>query len=247
MKKKEKIHIITPSGKEIKLGFLSPCKNGIVVGTAQVEDDDTSHLTIIAKEDFLSSHITPQEHPENRRYFPRMKKSQIVDRFQTMLEHEMISPLSTEHMSEKVFYATRKFENWFNTIKTILFQKRVTSKEIIHIINIKELLEMAPRLAEEIGKNPSAFFGLCTANEILKDESKTVGINNSGLMLIPHEDQLYQVNLFMLSNFKFNPTLEPQEISNPLAEIYQSLGIPQYMKEIEKKKILQKLFSKNTE
>ena len=93
------------------------------MGTAQVEDDDTSHLTIIAKKDKLSAHITPQEHPENRRYFPPMKKSQIINRFQTMVEQEMVSPLSTEQMSEKVMYITQEFENWFNTIKTILFQK----------------------------------------------------------------------------------------------------------------------------
>jgi len=34
--------IILPSGKKHKLGFLSPCRNGFVLGTVEVEEADTS-------------------------------------------------------------------------------------------------------------------------------------------------------------------------------------------------------------
>lgn len=55
-KKRHKLILIAPSGKEYKLGFLSPCKNGIVIGTAEVEEGDTSHLTVLFNEDSISSH-----------------------------------------------------------------------------------------------------------------------------------------------------------------------------------------------
>ncbi|MFX1513017.1 MAG: hypothetical protein ACFFCQ_10555 [Promethearchaeota archaeon] len=58
------------------------------------------------------------------------------------------------------------------------------------------------------------------------------------------KDQLYGVNLPLLTNFNFNPTLEEGEIAPPLNEIYRSIGIPQYIEEIEKKKFLEKILSK---
>jgi len=40
------------------------------------------------------------------------------------------------------------------------------------------------------------------------------------------------------------PTLEEQEISTPLAEIYHSIGVHEYIEEVQKKKFFEKLLSK---
>jgi len=243
-KKKHKLLLMAPSGKEYELGFLSPCRDGIVLGTAKVEDVDTSHLTVIVKGETLSSHITPQDRVENRRYFHPMNKKQIAQAFQKIVEEKLVSPLPTEKMSQEVMYVTQKFEKWLNTVKAILYQEIVTSKEVIHVLNFKKLLEKLPRLIEEITKSPSSFLGLCKASELLEDESKIAGVTKSRLLILPFEDQLYGVNLPLLTNFSFNPTLEEGEISAPLDDIYRSMGIPQYMEEIKKKKFLEKVLSK---
>lgn len=244
-KKRQKLVLIAPSGKEYTLGFMSPCRNGLVLGVPKVEEVDTSHLTVTFKGETLSAHITRQEYSENRQYFPPLSKRRIVKEFQTLIEQKLVSPLSTEQMSGKVLYVTQKFENWLNSIKNILYQERVTSKEVIHVLNFKQLLEKLPQLIEEFKKSPSSFLGLCKAKEILEDKSKIAAISDSRLFLIPFENQLYGVDFALLTNFSFKPSLEQQEISNPLAEIYRSMGIPQYMEEIETKKILEKLLSKN--
>jgi hypothetical protein len=36
-KKKHKLQLISPSGEEYELGFLSPCRDGFVLGTPRVE------------------------------------------------------------------------------------------------------------------------------------------------------------------------------------------------------------------
>ena len=89
------------------------------------------------------------------------------------------------------------------------------------------------------------FLGLCKAKEILEDKSKIAAISDSRLFLIPFENQLYSVDFSFLTNFSFKPSLEQREMSNQLAEIYRSMGILQYMEEIEKKRIMEKLLSKD--
>ena len=49
----------------------------------------------------------------------------------------------------------------------------------------------------------------------------------------------------ILTDFTFKPTSEKADISTTLDEIYRSMGIPQYMKEIEKNKFLEKILSKD--
>jgi len=47
-----------------------------------------------------------------------------------------------------------------------------------------------------------------------------------------------------LTNFNFVPTLEEQEISTPLGEIYRSIGVSEYIEEVQKKRFFEKLPSK---
>jgi hypothetical protein len=65
------------------------------------------------------------------------------------------------------------------------------------------------------------------------------------MLVFPAENQLYGVDCSFITDF--NPALEQQEISTPLSEIYESMGIRQYMEEIEKKEIVEKLFSKRVD
>ena len=241
-KKKHKLLLIIPSGEEYNLGFLSPCKDGIVLGTSKVEDVDTSHLTIIVKGETLSSHITPQDGTEERQFFPSLGIKDIGKKLQTIVDDKLIAPLSAEEISLDLIFFTKKFRNWLNTIQNTLYQKKVSSKEVIHIFNFKKLLEKVPELIERITKSPSSYFGLCKASQILEDKSKIIGFTETGLLVIPFENHLYTINLPLLTDFTFEPSLQKADMSTPLDEIYRSMGIPQYMKEIENKKFLEKIF-----
>ena len=44
MKKKHKLVLIAPSGREYKIGFLAPSKDGLVIGTPKVKGIDTCLL-----------------------------------------------------------------------------------------------------------------------------------------------------------------------------------------------------------
>ena len=247
-KKKQKLYLITPSGKKYKLGFLSPCRNGIVLGAQDVEGVDTSHLTTIARDGIISSHITPQKPLKNRRYFPPMSKEEMVEKVKSLTEDlgegSFIYRLSSNQLSEDVLYITQKLLDWLNSLKDILYEKRITSKEIIHIFHLERLQRELPQMIEELKESPQSFLGLCKAREILEDSSKFCGLSKSGLFVIPLENQLYCVDFSFLTDFSFTPNLGEQEISNPLAEIYHSMGVPQYMKEIEEKRFLEKLLSR---
>lgn len=69
-------------------------------------------------------------------------------------------------------------------------------------------------------------------------------MNNSGLFIAPFENQLYGVRFPLFTNFNFVPTLEEQEISTPLDEIYRSMGVAEYMEEVQNKGFFEKLLSK---
>lgn len=242
MGKKHKLLLVTPSGREFELGFMSPCRNGYVLGVSQVEGVDTSHLTVTAKEGKLSSHITPQEHPQNRRFFPQVNLEDFAKTFQEKVKQDLVSPLSTDQLSEEVIYVTQKFSDWLDSMKNTLYEKRTSSKEVVHVLNFKKLLEKLPQLIEELKNSPSSFFGMCKAKEILEGTSKILGLTKSGTLVIPVENQLYPADFSFIANF--NPVLEQQEVSSPLSEIYRGMGIHQYMREVEKKKIVEKLLSK---
>ncbi len=247
LEKRQKLLLIAPSGKEYKVGFLSSSKDGIILGTAHVEGVNTSHLTVLLKEGTLSSHITPQTYSENRRFFPSMDVDQIVEVFKTKIEPELVTVKLGEQILEEVLYVTEQFSNWINSIYNTLYQKRVISSEVIHVLNFKELLEKLPQHIDEFRRSPQSFIGLCKAKDILDDESKIFGVTRSGSVILPFDNQLYSVDLSSLTNFSFDPSLDQREISSPLNEIYRSMGIPQYMKEIVKKKIIEKLLSSEIE
>lgn len=242
MEKKHKLLLITPSGKEIKLGYLSPTRNGFVLGASQVEGVDTSHLTVFAKGEVLSSHITPQEHPQDRQYFLDLNLKDFAKTIQKLFDPNLLLPLPTDQLSEEVTYVSQRFMDWLDSIKKALYEKRTCKKEIIHVLNFKQYLEKLPKIVEKFQASPSLFFGECKAKEILEDPSKILGLTSSRMFVIPLEDQLYLVDFFSIINF--NPLLEQQEVSGPLSEVYRGMGISEYMREVEKKKIVEKLLSK---
>lgn len=249
MEKKEKLLLVTPSGEEISLGYLSPTRNGFVLGASQVEGVDTSHLTVFSKGEVLSSHITPQEHPQDRQYFPDLNLKDFAKTIQRFFDPNLLSPLSTDRLSEEVTYVSQRFMDWLDSIKNALYEKRTSKKEIIHVLNFKQYLEKLPKIVEEFQAefqaSPSLFFGQCKANEILDDPSKILGLTSSRMFVIPLEDQLYIADFSSFINF--NPLLEQQEVSGPLSEIYRGMGISEYMREVRKKKIVEKLLSKVNE
>lgn len=235
--------MVTPSGSEVELGYLSPCLDGFVLGVPKIEGTDTSHLTIIQKEGMLSSHITPQDNSQKeRKYFPKLNLGDFIKAFQEKAEKNIVIPVPTDKLLEDVFYITQKFVDWMDFVWSTLSEKRTSSKEIIHVLNFKKLVERIPQLVKELKKSPSSFFGICKTKEILEDSSKIFGITESKLLVMDFENQLYYVDFSSLLNF--NPVLEKQELSTPLSELYNSMGINQYMQEVEEKKILDKLLSK---
>jgi len=245
-KKKHKLLLISPTGHEYQVGFLSPCRNGFVLGTSQIEKVDSSHLTIIRKKGKLSAHITAQKHPRKRQYFLPISITEVVARFQSLIDKRMVFRLSPQQLSEEVLYMTEKFAEWYNALMKALYRKKTSKKEVIHILNFKNLIERLPRLVDELKESPHSFFGLCKAKDILKDSSIIAGFSSSRILIIPLENELIGVDFRVFTNSDFTPSMNQPEISNPLTEIYQRMGIPQYIKEIHERKFLEKIISKES-
>jgi hypothetical protein len=157
----------------------------------------------------------------------------------------MVFQLTQEQLSEDVMYVTTKFEDWFNIIIKALFQKKITKKEIIHILNFKKLFDKLPKLIEDFRDAPQSFFGLCKAKDMLKDKSIIAGISNSRTLIIPSGKRLIGIELRIFTNFDFMPSMDKSQIQPPLTQLYESMGINQYIKqEVMEKKFLENLLSK---
>lgn len=244
-KKKHRLLVISPGGEEYQIGFLSPCKDGYVLGTSQIEKGDSTHLTILRRKGTISAHITPQGLSKERQYFPPLSVKEFAARFRSLLDDKMVFQLSQEQLSEDVLYVTTKFEDWFNTLVKALFQKKVTKKEILHILNFKNLLDQLPRLVEGFRTTPRSFFGLCKAKDMLNDTSIVAGVSNSKILIIPFAKELIGIDFRVFMNFDFVPSMGRSQLINPLNEFYQSLGITQYIQqEVMEKKFLENLLSK---
>ena len=245
-KKGHKLVLISPNGNEYQIGFLTPSRNGFVLGISQVGQEETSHLTVIKKRGKISAHITPQTHPEDRQYFLPMSKKEIVARFQSLVKNNLIFSLSPEQLSEDVLYITQKVIDWYDYLRKAFYRKKRTNKEVIHILDFKRLIEKVPSLIDEIKESPESFFGLCKARDILEDHSKIAGINNARALIVPIDGNLYGIDFSAFTSFDFTSSMDPREIQNPLMEVYKSMGIPQYMQEIQKKKFLERLIAKES-
>ena len=244
-KKKHKLLVISPDGEEYQIGFLSPCRNGYVLGTSQIEKGESSHLTILRKKGTIAAHITPQKPSKERQYFLPLSVKEFAARFQSLLDNKLVFQLSKEQLSEDVMYVTRKFEDWFNALVKALFQKKMTKKENVHILNFRNLFDQLPKLVDEFRTAPQFFFGLCKAKDILKNNSIIAGVSNSKILIIPIKKELIGIDLRVFTNFDFIPSMDRSQLSNPLTEFYQSLGITQYMQqEVVEKKFLENLLSK---
>jgi hypothetical protein len=244
--RKHKLVLISPNGREYQIGFLSPSKNGFVLGTTQIGEEETSHLTVIHKKGEISAHITPQMHPEDRQYFLPMNRKEIVARFQSLLENNLIFRLSPEQLTEEVLYITKKVIDWYDSLIRAFYHKKKTKKEVIHILDFKRLIKRLPNLIDEIKESPQSFIGLCKARDIFEDRSKIAGFNNARALIIPIDGELYGIDFSIFTSFDFTPSADLQEIQNPLVEVYKSMGIPQYMQEIQKKKFLERLIAKES-
>lgn len=215
-----------------------------MLGTPHEEGIETSHLTTIFKRGLLSSHITPQDLIQERQYFPPVSKEEIVEKTEALTEEKIISQLTTFELSKNVLYITQKLLDWLESLKDALYEKKISSREVIHILNLKKLLRNLPQYIEELKKSPHSFFGVCEAREILEDNSKIYGMTESGLLVAPFDNQLYGIDFSLFANFSFVPTMEEKKVPTPLDEIYRSMGISQYMEEVQKKRFLERLFSK---
>ena len=124
-RKRHKLILISPSGEEITLGFMSPSRNGFVVGMSE----DTSHVTIITKKGEISAHITPQEHPEDRRYFPPITIEKYIKKIELAIEQGLFVKLPANQLSEELFYASQRFVDWFDSLREALIREKLQRKK----------------------------------------------------------------------------------------------------------------------
>ena len=125
-----------------------------------------------------------------------------------------------------------------------LYRKEISEKYVLHILDIKNVLEMFPTFIKELKQNPNDFVGVCEGTNFLNDKSKILGFCESGLLLIQTEDRLIgmRLNDLLGANFVGIPT--PYQGKNALDDVYRSLGLPQYLEqEIFGNKYLENLFS----
>lgn len=244
-KKKEKLILVSPSGKEYEIGFLSPCTDGLILGTTQTKNEESSHLTILRKNGKISAHITPQKSPKQRQYFIPLSIQEFTARIQLLIENKAIFQLSQEQMSEEVMYVTIEFEKWYNTIRKVLLQKKETKKEIAYYLNFKNLYDKLPNLVDTLKSSLPSFFGVCKAKDILTNDSIIAGVTKSNTLIVPIEKELIGIDLRVFTNFMLIPSMDKSELRDPLTEFLQSLGITQYLQyEVVEKKFLENLLSK---
>jgi hypothetical protein len=80
---------------------------------------------------------------------------------------------------------------------------------------------------------------------MLKNNSIIAGVSDSKILIIPIEKELIGIDFRVFTNFDFIPSMDRWQLSNPLTEFYQSLGINQYIQqEVITKKFLENLLSK---
>jgi len=166
---------------------------------------------------------------------------EIVRRYQSFIENQLVIPFSEEQLSQNIVYFTRKFLNLLDSLKRAIYQKRTTKKEKTHILNFKRAAEKAPRLFKKMTDSPQSFFGVCRAEDLLKDKLKIAGMTDSKIIVIRYRRKVYGINFSDLMAFNLSPSANLQEARSPLTEIYKSFGISQYMQELERKKFLEKL------
>ena len=242
--KREKLIVISPSGKKYEVGFLSPCADGVVIGTAQIEDKAPSHLTLLKKDGKVSSHITYQDHSVKRQWFPPMTTNELSAKFQALIDRKLIFQLTPEEQTQEVIFLTQKLADWFTSLMATLYQKEVSEKQVLHILNFKNMVEMLPTFIQELKEKPGDYFGRCHAKEFLQDNSKVLGLSESGLLILPVENELIGIHVNDLLGANFMGVPMPYQGSNALNDVYQSLGLPQYLQqEIFEKKYLENLFS----
>ena len=244
-KKKEKLILISPNGKEYQIGFLNPCTDGFVLGTSQTKEEKGSHLTILHNEGTISAHITSQKLQRKTQSFLPLRVKEFTGRIQSLLENKMVFQLSQEQLSEDVMYVTTEFEKWYNALVKALFQKKITEREITHILNFKNLFDKLPKFIDILKNSPKSLFGLCKAKDMLTNESIVAGVTKSRIMIIPMEKELIGIDLRVFTDSEFTPSMNKSQLRNPLTELYQSLGITQYIQqEVVEKKFLENLLSK---
>lgn len=233
MKISHRLYAIMPSGDEIELGFLSPCSDGCVLGIREMKGVETPHLLIMKKGSVLSSHITYQTKPKKRRHLSEFDFRDVPNVFPESEIQKMIKQVPINRLSKNIFYISQNLIDWMGSVQNNFVEDRTSSKKIIHLLNFKKLAERIPELVGELKQSPSSYLGICKTKEILEDSSK-FGLTNSGVIVLPIENQLYTLD--------FSFILKPQpKSSNILDKIYRATGFNQYIQEIEKKQMLDKL------
>jgi mRNA-degrading endonuclease HigB of HigAB toxin-antitoxin module len=241
--KREKLVVIGPSGKEYEIGFLSPCTDGVVIGTTRIGDKNPPHLTLLKKDEGISSHITYQDHSVKPQWFPPATTSEVLDNIQVLLDKGIIFQIGSDEYSLRVVFLTKKLEKCFNRFMAALYQKRVLENQVIHILNIKNVLDMLPDFIHDLREHPSDYFGLCQVKDLLEDDSKVLGMTESGLVMLHAENELIGMRMNYLLGASFMGVSTQFQGQSALNEVYQSFGVSQYVQEIFDRKYLENLFS----
>jgi hypothetical protein len=196
------------------------------------------------KDGEVSSHITYQDHTAPPQWFPPMTTNDLSEKFQALIVKRIVFEAAPEDLPVKIFFLTQKFADWFDRFMATLYRKEVAEKYVVHILDIKNTLEMLPTFIQELKQNPNDFLGVCEGKDFLEDKSKILGICESGLLVLQVEDKLIGVRLNELLGANFVGIPTPYQGKNALDEVYQSLGLPQYLEqEIFGNKYLENLFS----
>lgn len=245
--KTEKIVVISPSGKEITLGFVSRCTDGFVMGIPKIGDESPPHLTVLKKDGKISSHITYQDFSAKPQRFPPMTTDELAAKVQELIDKNIVFQLTPEELPEKIIFLTRKWVEWFNIFMAALYRKEVSKKGLTHILDLRKALDLFPSFIEDLKQNPSDFVGLCQGKDFAGDSSKIFGFSESGLLIFQTDGQLIgmRLNDLLGANFMGIPT--QFEGRGAFSDVYQSFGVPQYLQqEVFEKKYLENLFASET-
>ena len=214
--KKRKFGIKFPNGEVENVVFLSPSSSGLVFGVTH----SNRHIQLVFEESAISSHATLQGE-DKRDHVGRLFKSDIDEK----LWLDVLKPrkMLNSELDKKVFYLTKRWDYFFNTLEDNFLKKEETKREIISYLDLDILFKHSFSFFQQVSSSPEKFWGQSAAKEILSCEGIECGLLEDKRAIIKIEDELYGIDLSSIQTI--SPLSNIPSIDNPLSKILKNLGI----------------------
>ncbi len=173
--------------------FASQSSSGCVFGVTHSK----RHVTLVIKEDSVSSHLTDEEHKRSS----HIGEILLTD-LQRRLESGFIKPkiLTPEELNHQVLYFTEKMVSSFNYLVEQIFKEEREENKSLSYLDQEAIAPSAISFFQQIRTNPDSYIGLCKADRILWSKEGECFMTDSGKIILKSDDILYEVDMILLFN-----------------------------------------------